>query len=249
MPDRLLILDDDPLFANFHAKIANSAGYEVREITDPTTFEEALNSWRPTHIMVDLNMPTVDGIEALQILARPASNAKIVICSGAAQDFLDAVHRLGQRLGLQMSGVIQKPVRPQELKSLLENLATESEPKSRPGLPFDRDYFDEVCVTMGKEWTAKGLTTIATQIEHTFGDEKNTGSADRGQLARDAHALASLAGMLGFSEFSQLCRDLEEACGKGGDFSSPLRQAQAASGSVCRTANEMAADLTVGSPN
>ena len=69
------------------ATVAKATGYSVLELTDSTLLEGTLGSWSPTHVLIDLNMPTIDGIAALQILARHHSPAKIVICSGAAGDF------------------------------------------------------------------------------------------------------------------------------------------------------------------
>jgi DNA-binding response OmpR family regulator len=243
MTDRLLVVDDSPDFTALVVMAANPAGYEVLEITDSTKFETALRSWSPTHIVIDLNMPTIDGIEALQILARQRSVAKIVICSGAADEFLDAANRLGGRLGLVMSGIIRKPIRLKELKAFLNGFAGKDESISSSGQAFDRNVFDDVCSTMGREWVMKGLRNLATQIETTFA-EANLASTGREQLGLGAHALASYAWILGFSGLSHHCRELEDACNKEGDFSSPLHQARDASRSACTKVRELITHLT-----
>jgi DNA-binding response OmpR family regulator len=243
MTDRLLVVDDSPDFTALVVVAAKAEGYEALEITDSTKFETALRSWSPTHLMIDLNMPTIDGIEALQILARQRSAAKIVICSGAADEFLDAANRLGGRLGLVMSGIIRKPIRLKELKTFLNGVAGRNESASSSGQAFDRNVFDEVCSTMGREWVMKGLNNLATQIETTFA-EVNLASPDREQLGLGAHALASYAWILGFSRLSHHCRELEDACNKNGDLSSPLHQAQDASRSACTKVREMITHLT-----
>lgn len=240
--DRLLIVDNDPDFTAFFAAVARSAGYEAMEINDSTRFEGALRSWQPSHVVVDLNMPTIDGVEALQMLVQHRSAAKIVLCSGATRDFLDSVNRLGGRFGLTMSGVLQKPLRPTALKEFLERIATESEPPTSLDDAFDSAFFDEVCATMGRDWVVKGLRKLAAQIETTFGQE-SLAPADRRQLAQRAHALASSAGMFGFSELSQLCRRLEDACSKEEDLLRPLHQAQSASRPAGNRARELIIEL------
>lgn len=242
MVDRLLIVDDDSDFTSLFVMVAKSAGYEVLEINDPTKFKGALRSFSPSHVVVDLNMPRIDGVEALQMLAEHGSAAKIVICSGATRDFLDAVNRLGGRFGLTMSGVLQKPIRPTTLKEFLEGIANERESATSFADVFDRAFFDEVCSTMGRDWVIKGIKNLVAQIETTFAEE-NLASADRTQLAQRAHALASSAGMFGFSELSRRSRAIEDACSKEGDTSEPLRQAQSASRSAGIQARELVAHL------
>lgn len=239
MSNRLMVLDDDPHFAALAAAVAKSAGYDVLAITDSTLFEASLRSWRPTHVVIDLNMPTVDGLEALQLLARARSKAKVFICSAAGANFVEAVNRLGGRLGLMMSGVTHKPVRPQDLKNLLLSVRETSGPAT--SVPtFDIDFFDEVRSTMGDDWVVEGLKNLAVSIEATFKDQ----SVPTDRLDRSAHALASYAGMLGFSEFSLICCELEETCRNDADASSPLLQrAQAAAGVVCVKAREMITHL------
>lgn len=248
MADRLLILDDDPGFADYVATVGKAVGYDVVSITDSTRFDGEVKTWSPTHIVIDLNMPTIDGVEALQILARQRSRAKIVICSGAARDFLDAVNRLGQRFGLLISGVLQKPIRPTELRSFLESLASKNNPALPFGDAFDVGFFDEVCSTMGGAWVANELSNLEARIKSMF-EEGHLSSDDREQIARNAHALASAAGMLGFSQLSWLCRELEDACNRDKDFSSLLRQAQDTSRDVCTKAREMMVHVTIGSAN
>lgn len=159
MANRLLIVDDDADFTDFFATVAKSADYEVLEINDSTMFEGAIHSWSPSHVVVDLNMPTIDGLQALRMLARQDKAAKIVICSGGARDFLDSVNRLGGRLGLVMSGVVQKPVRPSMLKEFLEGIASDRELHKSSADAFDTTFLEEVRSTMGREWWPTGSQT------------------------------------------------------------------------------------------
>jgi HPt (histidine-containing phosphotransfer) domain-containing protein len=47
------------------------------------------------------------------------------------------------------------------------------------------------------------------------------------EIADQAHALVSLAAILGFSKLSQLCSALEEACRSDHDVRLPFKQAKA----------------------
>lgn len=246
MADRLLIVDDDPDFAAIVAAVAKSAGYEVLEITVSTKFEGALRSWSPTHVVVDMNMPEIDGVEALQILKRHSSGATVIICSATQRSFLDAVHALGGRWGLVMADVIQKPIRPKELKHFLEHVAGRSEPTAIADHILDTDIFEGVRGAMGCEWMIKGLAQLISEIDTTLG-KQYLALVDREQLARGLPALAAYAGMFGFSEFSQLCREVDEAKKRNKDFEVTWRQAQNASRSVCVKAREVIVCLADGS--
>ncbi len=52
-------------------------------------------------------------------------------------------------------------------------------------------------------------------------------SADRDQLARDAHILVSSSGALAFSSLSQACARLEQACLRAADVEAALNDALA----------------------
>ncbi|MEF2553942.1 Hpt domain-containing protein [Aurantimonas sp. A2-1-M11] len=77
---------------------------------------------------------------------------------------------------------------------------------------------------------------LRRQIEEVFGNEA-AALADRQQLARQAHQLVTHAALLGFSELSQLCIELEEACTSGQDVAAPFQQAKAAGQIADRSAS------------
>ena len=60
---RLLVLDDDPDIGQTVRNMAENLGYQCRVTTRPDDFFEALDGWRPSHILLDLVMPEMDGIE------------------------------------------------------------------------------------------------------------------------------------------------------------------------------------------
>jgi EAL domain-containing protein (putative c-di-GMP-specific phosphodiesterase class I) len=120
MSDRLLIIDDEPEFAIFVRKVAESCGYEVLTTTDPVEFRRLSREWRPTHIFLDLVMPEVDGVEILRFLAGDLSAARIYIMSGFDSRVVDAARRIGTERGLDIGGTLQKPLRAKELAAVLE---------------------------------------------------------------------------------------------------------------------------------
>jgi FixJ family two-component response regulator len=67
-------------------------------------------------------MPQVDGVELLRFLAEEKCTAPVIIISGFDRRVLESSMRLGQALGLNMVGPLEKPVRLQELLDLLERI-------------------------------------------------------------------------------------------------------------------------------
>ena len=116
---RLLILDDDLDICLTIKAIAERAGLTALIATDPESFFDHVVSWRPTHIALDLIMPEMDGVEVLSRLADLNCGASIIITSGIDYRVLDAARRSGHEHGLQVSGVLQKPFSPAQLRTLL----------------------------------------------------------------------------------------------------------------------------------
>lgn len=127
MSDKLLIIDDEPDFALFVRKVAETCGYEARTTTSPEEFRRFLREWQPSHIILDLVMPELDGVEILRFLAREYNHARILIMSGFDSRVVDAARRLGMERGLNIVGTLQKPLRAKELKEILEKMHTEGD--------------------------------------------------------------------------------------------------------------------------
>lgn len=116
---RLLILDDDASVAMTIAAIADGIGFTVRSCSDPDDFFDAVEGWRPSHIAVDLVMPTLDGMEVLRLLAERRCRAQVIVTSGMGTKVLESAQRSAAERGLSISGILPKPFRAQQLRSLL----------------------------------------------------------------------------------------------------------------------------------
>src|SRR5260221_13597327 len=115
---RLLMIDDDLAFCRLIKRVAEPQGFDVIATDDPENFKITAQSWNPTLIFMDLQMPGKDGIELLRDLALNKCTAPIVLTSGLDSRTLDSAMRLGTERGLKMAGVLQKPVPLQDLNDL-----------------------------------------------------------------------------------------------------------------------------------
>lgn len=116
---QLLILDDDPAVGITIGAIAETVNFEARSATRAEDFFRILDEWIPTHIVLDLVMPDVDGIEAMRRLGEMRCRAAIIITSGMGSRVLDAARRAAVERGLSIAGVLFKPFTPAALRALL----------------------------------------------------------------------------------------------------------------------------------
>ena len=119
---RLLLIDDEPVLADFLANAAREAGFEPVVTSADQAFRDEFLAQRPDMVALDLGMPGMDGIELLRFLADQQYAAPVLIVSGFDRRVLESAIRLGEALGLSMAGPLEKPVRLEELETLLGEL-------------------------------------------------------------------------------------------------------------------------------
>lgn len=116
---RLLMVDDNPLMGDLVRKVSEQLGYAVETYTEAAGFEAAVARASPDVVVLDLNMPDIDGIGLMRMLAAKNSRAKVFIMSGVDPINQMMAEKMGESLGLTMGGIIPKPVRIAELKAML----------------------------------------------------------------------------------------------------------------------------------
>jgi EAL domain-containing protein (putative c-di-GMP-specific phosphodiesterase class I) len=116
---RLLVIDDEPALGRLVKSTAEAVGFEVTVTRNPTVFTDTARSWRPTILMLDLGMPGTDGIQLLRGLAEDKCAGLVILMSGADVKVLEAAMQLGRDRGLLMSGILEKPLRPEALRKFL----------------------------------------------------------------------------------------------------------------------------------
>lgn len=119
---RLLVIDDEPALAEFVAQVAGDCGFAAVLTSDDRDFRQAFAEHRPDLVALDLGMPGMDGVELLRFLAEENFRAPVLIISGFDRRVLESAFRLGEALGLTMSGPLEKPVRAEMLERLLLEL-------------------------------------------------------------------------------------------------------------------------------
>ena len=119
---RLLLIDDEPALAEFLANAATVCGFDPIVTALDEQFRQEFIANRPEMVALDLGMPGMDGVELTRFLAEQEYRGPVLIVSGFDRRVLESAFRLGEALGLQMVGPIEKPVRFEVLETLLGKL-------------------------------------------------------------------------------------------------------------------------------
>jgi len=119
---RLLLIDDEPALAEFMANAARTCGFDPIVSARDEDFRDEFISSRPEMVALDLGMPGMDGVELIRFLADEDYRGPVLIVSGFDRRVLDSAFRLGEALGLNMVGPVEKPVRLEILEELLARL-------------------------------------------------------------------------------------------------------------------------------
>src|SRR5690348_4111103 len=119
---RLLLIDDEPALAEFLANAARETGFDAIVTANDAEFREQFVAIQPEMVALDLGMPGMDGVELLRFLAEQGYRSPVLIVSGFDRRVLESAFRLGEALGLTMAGPVEKPVRLEDLETVLNQL-------------------------------------------------------------------------------------------------------------------------------
>ena len=127
-PNRLLVIDDEADIAEFVGDVAEGLGFEVTVTTGAEEFWASYSEFEPSVIVLDLNMPGMDGVELLRSLGEKRCRAHVAIISGVDSRVIATAQRLGVDHGLNMLGVLRKPIGLQALRDMLARTVEEERP-------------------------------------------------------------------------------------------------------------------------
>jgi CheY-like chemotaxis protein len=120
---KFLVLDDDLFTLKMLAKMLNNLGY--LSVTTCHNGGDALivvdnPNDAPDLILLDLNMPEMDGVEFVRHLAEHRYAGKLILVSGEDEQMLLATEKLVHEYQIPVLGHLNKPVRPEGLAALIE---------------------------------------------------------------------------------------------------------------------------------
>jgi CheY-like chemotaxis protein len=152
MPNKILVVDDDPPTCELIAEVLNAAEVDAFSFTDSSAAATRLRSEKFDAVFLDAHMPRPDGIELTRQIRHSGLNVKtpiIIITGNGEQQFLTRAFEVGANF------VLFKPVDRQALLRLLRATQGTIDREKRR---FARvSVRCEVFITLGQE-RVRGMT-------------------------------------------------------------------------------------------
>jgi len=119
----VLIVDDEPFIRKLVATtLEDVAEFDLHEAADGIEALEVAHRVRPALILLDVDMPRLDGIETCRRMREdPATSGATIVMLTAAHD--DRVERLAEDAGADL--FLTKPFSPLALLQLVDGLAVQ----------------------------------------------------------------------------------------------------------------------------
>ncbi|MGR9012273.1 MAG: EAL domain-containing response regulator [Gammaproteobacteria bacterium] len=120
---RILVLDDEPFILKLICRVLTNLGFPL--VTAYGSGRSALE-WMdcpnrpPDLILLDLNMPEMDGLEFVRHLVDRHYLGSLILVSGEDERMLQTTEKLVLAHKISVLGHLHKPVKPEDLSALLE---------------------------------------------------------------------------------------------------------------------------------
>lgn len=122
MPLKIFIIDDDVQMAEMLSVAVEAAGFRTEVFSNASDFlSEPIND--DDVILLDLNMPDMDGIEVINTLAEKQCKSSLILISGNDTSIVRSAEKLARAHSLNIVMSLCKPVQVSLLQQLLQGIA------------------------------------------------------------------------------------------------------------------------------
>ncbi len=115
----LLVVDDEPIIQKFVTNILTGEGYRIESASDGAEALSLMDGKRYDLVLLDTNMPTMNGFQVLKIMKQNNIDTPVIVLSGDEREELED-------RGLQLEpGTLEylpKPVQPALLLPKIEKI-------------------------------------------------------------------------------------------------------------------------------
>ena len=112
---RVLIADDAAFIRMKLKKVLEDLGLEVIEAVNGVEAVQKFKEQNPTLVLLDITMPEMDGLKALQSIMETDASAKVVMVSALGQESV-----VMQALQLGAKDFVVKPFQPEQIKQVVQ---------------------------------------------------------------------------------------------------------------------------------
>jgi DNA-binding response OmpR family regulator len=153
----VLVVDDEPMVREVITSYLERDGYRVASVGDGAAALRWLEAGRPDLVILDLMLPTVDGLSVLARLRKTAADLPVIVVTARGEE-PDRV--LGLELGAD--DYVVKPFSPRELVARVGSVLR----RSRPSPASARLVFDSLIIDgPSREVTVDGHPVALTARE------------------------------------------------------------------------------------
>jgi len=217
---RLLLVEDNPINQELAIDLLTQAGLVVHLAQNGREALDMLASHHFDGVLMDCQMPVMDGYEATRALRKQAQWRDLPVIAMTANAMIGDREKA---LAVGMNDHIAKPIKVAEM---FATLARWVRPKSnapvtqRPAAAFELPGVDShgaLVRLAGDEQLYRRLLEMFRDRESEFGENFRSAyaSGDMAKAARLAHDLKSVSGTVGAQALSEAADVLEHACLQG----------------------------------
>jgi CheY-like chemotaxis protein len=193
---KILLADDHDDNRRLVARLLTSLGLEVLSASNGKEAIDLCIKHKPVLTLLDIQLPEMDGMQALQKLRELGCTSPIYALTANAMS-----HEIAQYLALGFDGHLKKPIERKVFLATINQYYPE-QLAAKGGLESTPDNFD----------VADLVQSFITNLSQDKLDVLHySESEDSDSLARAAHKIAGAAKMFGFGELSQSAFEVEYA--------------------------------------
>jgi CheY-like chemotaxis protein len=201
---RILFADDIELNRTLIGGILGAAGFDVDVVADGPAAIGALAADSYDLVLMDIDMPGLDGRDASAFIRRMGGRAAVPPIVA-----LTARNGAGDReksLAVGMRDHIARPISPGALVArITEILVPPAEAPEATTPILCQTTYHGLTAMLGPDRVAMFVSLLVTRL-HCMKTMLHEGAGQRAEITHHAHDLVSAAGMLGFFDVSQSCR-------------------------------------------
>ncbi|MDQ8161636.1 MAG: EAL domain-containing response regulator [Gemmatimonadota bacterium] len=139
---KIYLIDDEPFALRLVSHQLRRLGFDDVQVQqhprDALAFLEAEHG-SIEMLLLDLQMPEIDGIEFVRHLARLGYAGALILISGEDERIVQTARRLAEAHRLDVRGALHKPVTPDSLKALFGAAAPAATKARTPGKRYDAE--------------------------------------------------------------------------------------------------------------
>ncbi len=205
-PCRLLVVDDVDLNRRLIAALLAPYGFAIDEAADGGEAIRALETKSYDLILMDVQMPGIDGLTAARTIRAMQHTVRVPIVALTAQALPD---QIGACRAAGMDDYVAKPIQPGALFAAIRKWAGRASvaPSAAPPLQRADDIYDRL--------REKFIERCRAELRSLYRLLRTPGAGGAKDLEAIVHRLAGTAGTLGFAELGALAADVDRTLAAG----------------------------------